>query len=109
MNTKDRERLRYLAAHQLEIANSPKNLERVELWKRHNMYKGERPPIHIEVGTFAHEAITPFLQCEDEASRNIEYKLSAILSTLSSLMTTRLYRHIFSRPMIFTSLFSVIT
>lgn len=75
MNTKDRERLRYLAAHQLEIANSPKNLERVELWKRHNMYKGERPPIHIEVNTFAHEAITPFLRCEDETARNIEYKL----------------------------------
>ncbi len=75
MNTKDRERLRSLAAHQLEIANSPKNLERVELWKRHNMYKGERPPIHIEVNTFAHEAITPLLQCEDETARNIEYKL----------------------------------
>ena len=75
MNVKDRERLRYLAAHQLEIANSPKNLERVELWKRHNMYKGERPPIHIEVGTFAHEAITLLLQCEDETARNIEYKL----------------------------------
>ena len=75
MNTKDRERLRYLAAHQLEIANSPKNLERVELWKRHNMYKGERPPIHIEVNTFAHEAITSLLQCEDETARNIEYKL----------------------------------
>lgn len=75
MNTKDRERLRYLAAHQLEIANSPKNLERVELWKRHNMYKGERPPIHIEVNTFAHEAITPLLQCEDETARNIEYRL----------------------------------
>lgn len=75
MNVKDRERLRSLAAHQLEIANSPKNLERVELWKRHNMYKGERPPIHIEVNTFAHEAITPLLQCEDETARNIEYKL----------------------------------
>jgi hypothetical protein len=75
MNTKDRERLRYLANHQLEIANSPKNLERVELWKRHNMYKGERPPIHIEVDTFAHEAINPQLQCEDEQARWIEYKL----------------------------------
>lgn len=75
MNARDRERLRSLAAHQLEIANSPKNLERVELWKRHNMYKGERPPIHIEVGTFAHEAVTPLLQCEDETARNIEYKL----------------------------------
>ena len=75
MNNKDRERLRYLANHQLEIANSPKNLERVELWKRHNMYKGERPPIHIEVGSFAHEAINPQLQCEDEQARWIEYKL----------------------------------
>ncbi len=75
MNTKDRERLRLLAFKQLEIANSPKNLERAELWKRHNMYKGERPPIHIEVGTFAHEAITPFLECEDPAARDIEYKL----------------------------------
>ncbi len=75
MNTKDRERLRYLANHQLEIANSPKNLERVELWKRHNMYKGERPPIHIEVGSFAPEAINPQLQCEDEQARWIEYKL----------------------------------
>lgn len=75
MNTKDRERLRWLANHQLEIANSPKNLERVELWKRHNMYKGERPPIHIEVSSFAHEAINPQLQCEDEQARWIEYKL----------------------------------
>ena len=75
MNNKDRERLRWLANHQLEIANSPKNLERVELWKRHNMYKGERPPIHIEVGSFAHEAINPQLQCEDEQARWIEYKL----------------------------------
>lgn len=75
MNAKDRERLRYLAAHQLEIANSPKNLERVELWKRHNMYKGERPSIHIEVGSFAHEVITPQLQCTDGDARAIEYKL----------------------------------
>ena len=75
MNSKDRERLRYLASKQLEIANSPKNVERVELWKRHNMLRGERPPIHIEVGTFAHEAITPQLKCEDEAARKIEYEL----------------------------------
>ncbi len=75
MNKKDRERLRSLASHQLEIAHSPKNLERIGLWKRHNMYKGERPPIHIEVGTFAHEAIKPQLQCTDDDARAIEYKL----------------------------------
>lgn len=75
MEQKDRNRLRALAAHQLEIANSPKNLERVALWKRHNMCRGERPVIHIEVGTFAQEAILPLLTCTDEAARSIEYQL----------------------------------
>lgn len=75
METKDRERLRYLAQRQMEIANSAKNLERVELWKRHNMCKGERPVIHIEVDTFAHEAINPLLKCEDFWARGIEYRL----------------------------------
>ncbi len=75
MNNKDRERLRYLAKRQIEIANSDKNLERVELWKRHNAYKGERPVIHIEVDTFAHEAITPLMQCEDDFARSLEYRL----------------------------------
>lgn len=73
MKQKDRNRLRALAAHQLELANSPKNLERVALWKRHNMCRGERPVIHIEVGTFAQEAILPLLTCTDEAARSIEY------------------------------------
>ena len=72
---KDKKRLRELAWRQLEIAYSPKNLERVELWKRHNAYKGERPPIHIEVGSFAHEIIEPQLQCRDPRARQIEYKL----------------------------------
>lgn len=75
MNLKDKERLRALAAKQLELANSEKNLNRVELWKRHNMCKGERPVIHIEVDTFAHEAITPNLQCEDSFARELEYRL----------------------------------
>lgn len=75
MELKDRERLRELAARQVEVANSEKNLERVELWKRHNMCKGERPVIHIEVDTFAHEAISPQLVCQDSWARWIEYRL----------------------------------
>ncbi|MBR5535626.1 MAG: hypothetical protein IKU60_03150 [Clostridia bacterium] len=75
MELKDRERLRFLASKQMEIASSDKNLERVELWKRHNMYKGERPLIHIEVDTFAHEAINPLMQCEDGFARHLEYWL----------------------------------
>ena len=75
MNEKDRARLRYLAAHQLELANSEKNLERVALWKRHNMCQGERPTIHIEARTFANEAINPNLICEDPFARSLEYYL----------------------------------
>lgn len=75
MNEKDISRLRFLANRQLEIAHSPKNLERVELWKRHNACKGERPVIHIEVDTFAKEAINPLLQCEDSFARSLEYSL----------------------------------
>lgn len=75
MNEKDISRLRFLANRQLEIAHSPKNLERVELWKRHNACKGERPVIHIEVDTFAKEAINPLLQCEGSFARSLEYRL----------------------------------
>lgn len=75
MDLKDKERLRQLAAKQMELANSEKNLDRVNLWKKHNMCKGERPVIHIEVDTFAHEAIVPHMQCEDGFARSLEYRL----------------------------------
>lgn len=75
MNLKDRNRLRTLAAHQMELAGSEKNLQRIELWKRHNSCRGERPVIHIEVGTFANETIIPQLECEDEFARSLEYSL----------------------------------
>ncbi len=75
MNIKDRVRLRELAKHQLEIANSPKNLERVELWKALHRFDAERPTLNVETGTFANECIVPFLQCEDETARGIEYNL----------------------------------
>ena len=76
MDNRDIQRLRALAAHQAELAASPKNQERIELWKRHNMGKGERPPIHIEVDTFAHQAINPQLQCTDEYARGLEWRLT---------------------------------
>lgn len=75
MDHKDLQRLRALAAHQAELAASDKNLERVALWKRHNACRGERPPIHIEVDTFAHQAITPRLQCHDAFARELEWQL----------------------------------
>ena len=75
INARDLQRLRALAQHQAEVAASDKNLQRVELWKRHNACRGERPPIHIEVGTFAHQVVTPQLTCEDPFARSLEYEL----------------------------------
>ena len=72
---KEKSRLRELAKKQAEFANSPKNLERVELWKRHNSFKGERPVIHIEVGTFRKEIIDPMMQCKSPFARMVEYNL----------------------------------
>lgn len=75
MERADIERLRSLAAHQAELAASDKNLERVALWKRHNMCQGERPVIHIEEWTFGHQAIEPQLQCRDSFARGLERTL----------------------------------
>ena len=75
MNRTDIERLRSLAAHQAELAASDKNLERVALWKKHNMCRGERPVIHIEEWTFGHQAIEPQLRCQDPFARSLERSL----------------------------------
>ncbi len=75
MNEKDRKRLRELAAKHVELANSDKNIERTELWKRRNMCRGERPTIHVELATFKNEIVTPMLECEDEFARSLEEAL----------------------------------
>lgn len=75
MNKKDKERIRFLASYQTEVSHSAKNIERVELWKKHHSFKGSRPPIHIEVDTFLHEAVEPLLQCEEPEARAIEQQL----------------------------------
>lgn len=75
MNDRDLARIRSLAAHQMELAQSDANIKLVELWKKHNMCRGERPMIHIETGTFAREVLDPQLQCEDPFARAIERNL----------------------------------
>ena len=71
----DKHILRELAKKQLEYANSPKNLENIRLWYKHNACKGERPMIHIELNTFWQEVVPKRLQCQSEAARNIENNL----------------------------------
>lgn len=75
MTNKERERLRYLAATQLEIANSEKNIERTKLWYAHNSCQGVRPMIHLEIDNFTQEVLLPQMQCQDPMARRIEERL----------------------------------
>lgn len=71
----ERDRLRSLAAIQMEIAHSEKNQIRSREWIAHNSCKGERPLIHLEIDNFMDEVIVPRMVCEDPLARRIEKRL----------------------------------
>lgn len=75
ISLKEKERLRELAAMQLEIANSEKNLVRTNEWIEHNACRGKRPMIHLETNFFTQEVLLPRMQCEDPMARRIEERL----------------------------------
>jgi len=68
----DKNILRELAKTQLEYAHSPRNLENIRLWYKHNACQGERPMIHIESGTFYRELSYCDLKCEGDVAREFE-------------------------------------
>ena len=70
----DKKILRELAKKQLEYSQLPIMKERIEQWYRHNELKGEKPMIHVEIGTFEKDII-PELQCQSETGRAIEQEL----------------------------------
>lgn len=74
MTATDRERLRLLARKQAEYAALPIMQERIKRWYAHNDMQGDRPMIHIEVGTFAPDVLPPLL-CESDIARQIEGQL----------------------------------
>ena len=75
ISMKDKTILRELAKRQLELANSPRNRALEKQWLLHNTFKGTRPMMHVEMGTFWPEAILPLLKCESDTARNIEATL----------------------------------
>lgn len=75
MQQSDKAILRELARKQLEIANSPGNLETVAQWRRHAARRPGRPMVHIEIDTFQQEIIAPMLRCQDPDARSLEYRL----------------------------------
>lgn len=75
ISLKDREIIREVAKKQYEYSQSPMMKERVEEWYKHNSFQGDRPMIHLELGTFEHEVIPKLLKCEGSLARNIEASL----------------------------------
>ena len=66
---RDREILRETAKRQLELANEDSNKERIQKWYLHNDLKGDRPMIHLEMGTFAQEILPERMKCTGEFAR----------------------------------------
>ena len=75
VSAQDRQILRELAKKQVFYANQECNLKRREEWYRHNELQGERPLIHLEMGTFEQEILPERMQCSGEFARQIERTL----------------------------------
>ena len=71
----DRQILRELAKKQLFYANQECNLKRREEWYRHNDLQGERPLIHLEMGTFEQEILPERMRCTGDFARQLERAL----------------------------------
>jgi len=82
ISQKDRERLRALAAHQMELATAPKMQKTIEDWKALNNFRMNRPMIYLEMWTFIQEIVPKRMQCEGDEARGLEWQLLA--NTLQS-------------------------
>lgn len=67
--------LRELAKKQFFYANQECNLKRREEWYRHNELQGERPLIHLEMGTFEQEILPERMRCMGDFARQLERAL----------------------------------
>lgn len=71
----DRQILRELAKHQLELANTPKNRALEKEWADLNNFRASRPMIHLELWTFEEDVLPPLLKCAEPAAREVERRL----------------------------------
>lgn len=71
----DRELLRGLAKHQLELANSKENEKILKKWKFIEHCEIGEPTVRFLVSNFTNETITPRLKCEGANARDLEFSL----------------------------------
>jgi hypothetical protein len=75
ISKKDREVLRELAKHHLELANSKENEKILKKWKFIERGKIGEPTVRFLVSNFTNETITPRLKCEGANARDLEFSL----------------------------------
>jgi len=74
ISNNDKNRLRMLAARQMEIATSDEMKNKQKLWYDVNDGIKNRPPFAIETGTFNRDFMPDgILECEGETARGLEY------------------------------------
>ena len=71
---KDRERLRSLAHRQMELAHSAENERIMKMWKALEAGRRETPTVRLLFSNFTDEVITPYMECEGETARNMEWR-----------------------------------
>ena len=75
ISSQDKIILRDLAKKQYALSQTDANQKRIREWYAHNSLQGERPMIHLEMGSFEQEVIPARLKCEGEFARRVETTL----------------------------------
>ena len=75
ISTRDKEILRNLAKHKMELYNSERNQRNLQDWLLHNTFQSQRPMIHMEISASWQEIFPKRLKCEGWLARNFEERL----------------------------------
>ena len=75
ISQKDREILRALAAHKLELAHSARNAEILAMWQSQAEGRRDTPTVRLLFSNFTNEVIDARMQCEGEDARKLERRL----------------------------------
>ena len=75
ISQKDKEILRALAAHKVELAHSAQNDQILAMWQKQAQGERDTPTVRLLFSNFTNEVIDARLQCEGEEARKMERRL----------------------------------
>lgn len=80
LEPRDKQILRKLASQVAEIAHHPRQAERREMWKQHNLLEKVKPMVLVfPEGAWSELLPSDSLQCEDPSARGIEWHLRHLI------------------------------